>query len=60
MMSALNDEKISHAESAEEDVQIKNSDLKLDEYGLPLVPQPSDHQDDPLVYITQTLSVRPS
>lgn len=24
-------------------------DLKLDERGLPLVPQPSDHKDDPLV-----------
>jgi hypothetical protein len=23
--------------------------LKLDERGLPLVPQPSDHKDDPLV-----------
>jgi hypothetical protein len=25
------------------------ADLKLDEHGLPLVPQPSDHKDDPLV-----------
>lgn len=25
------------------------SDLKLDANGLPLVPQPSDHKDDPLV-----------
>ena len=23
--------------------------LKLDKHGLPLVPQPSDHKDDPLV-----------
>ena len=25
------------------------ADLKLDAQGLPLVPQPSDHKDDPLV-----------
>lgn len=25
--------------------------LKLDKHGLPLVPQPSDHKDDPLVSI---------
>lgn len=24
--------------------------LKLDQHGLPLVPQPSDHKDDPLVW----------
>lgn len=23
--------------------------LKLDKHGIPLVPQPSDHEDDPLV-----------
>lgn len=27
----------------------ENSDLKLDRYGLPLVPQPTDRKDDPLV-----------
>jgi len=26
--------------------------LKLDARGVPLVPQPTDHKDDPLVYIT--------
>ena len=26
-------------------------ELKLDKHGLPLVPQPSDHKDDPLVKI---------
>ena len=29
-------------------VEAKQSTLKLDRYGLPLVPQPSDHEDDPL------------
>lgn len=28
----------------------KTSPLKLDKSGLPLVPQPSDHKDDPLVH----------
>jgi hypothetical protein len=62
-MATLNDEKTSHIESAEEDIQIKQSlpDLKLDEHGLPLVPQPSDHKDDPLVYhpIILSPSLRP-
>ena len=54
-MATLNDEKdfrTSHIESAEDDTPTKNvlPDLKLDENGLPLVPQPSDHKDDPLVY----------
>ncbi len=26
-----------------------NRNLKLDKHGLPMVPQPSDHKDDPLV-----------
>jgi len=26
--------------------------LKLDARGVPVVPQPTDHKDDPLVYIT--------
>ena len=29
--------------------------LKLDKHGLPLVPQPSDHKDDPLVYSSNAL-----
>lgn len=40
----------------EKDVHVVNGDekattqmLKLDKHGLPLVPQPSDHKDDPLV-----------
>jgi hypothetical protein len=32
------------------------SDLKLDASGLPLVPQPSDHKDDPLVCRVHVLS----
>ena len=28
-----------------------NTVLKLDKHGLPMVPQPSDHEDDPLVSI---------
>ena len=28
-----------------------NKTLKLDKHGLPMVPQPSDHEDDPLVSI---------
>lgn len=33
------------------------SDLKLDAHGLPLVPQPSDHKDDPLVCRVETISL---
>jgi hypothetical protein len=55
-MATLNDEKISHASSVEDEAQIKSSDLKLDENGLPLVPQPSDHEDDPLVYHPNNLA----
>ena len=49
----------SHIESAEDDVsQTKgiHPDLKLDAQGLPLVPQPSDQQDDPLVCRQNVLS----
>jgi hypothetical protein len=55
-MATLNDEKdiqTLHVESSSEDeAQTKGvrPELKLDENGLPLVPQPSDHPDDPLVY----------
>lgn len=31
--------------------------LKLDKHGLPLVPQPSDHKDDPLVSATSDLNI---
>lgn len=31
------------------EMKVPMSDLKLDSNGLPLVPQPSDHKDDPLV-----------
>ena len=48
-----------HIEDAEVDAEVQKEDahphLKLDERGLPLVPQPSDHKDDPLVP-TQFLS----
>lgn len=43
----------SHIEKKEietmEEMKVSLSDLKLDSSGLPLVPQPSDHKDDPLV-----------
>jgi hypothetical protein len=60
-MATLNDEKdvrTLHVEYSEDDSQTKHvhPDLKLDEHGLPLVPQPSDHKDDPLVYYTNTRS----
>jgi hypothetical protein len=40
-----------HVEGSEEEMRPKTDqpDLKLDQQGLPLVPQPSDHKDDPLV-----------
>jgi hypothetical protein len=41
-----------HIEEGDSDRMDEKSvvaDLKLDEHGLPLVPQPSDHKDDPLV-----------
>lgn len=34
------------------EMKVPISDLKLDEHGLPLVPQPSDHKDDPLVSVS--------
>lgn len=34
-----------------ENRKTSTSVLKLDKHGLPLVPQPSDHKDDPLVSI---------
>ncbi|KAH8802526.1 major facilitator superfamily domain-containing protein [Xylogone sp. PMI_703] len=41
-----------HVDEAEADPEVQKSavhiDLKLDSNGLPLVPQPSDHKDDPL------------
>lgn len=39
-----------HVEGSEEEMRPKTDqpDLKLDQQGLPLVPQPSDHKDDPL------------
>jgi hypothetical protein len=53
-MATLNDEKDSrpsHIESAEDVGQTKEirPGMKLDAHGLPLIPQPSDHEDDPLV-----------
>lgn len=42
-----------HISDADADPEVQKAaehiDLKLDEHGLPLVPQPSDHKDDPLV-----------
>jgi hypothetical protein len=35
------------------------ADLKLDEHGLPLVPQPSDHKDDPLVKTIHSITPLP-
>jgi hypothetical protein len=32
-----------------EQLKAENANLKLDKHGLPLVPQPTDHKDDPLV-----------
>ena len=32
-----------------EQLKAENPNLKLDKHGLPLVPQPTDHEDDPLV-----------
>jgi hypothetical protein len=32
-----------------EKLKAENPNLKLDKHGLPLVPQPTDHKDDPLV-----------
>ena len=34
---------------AGEGKEVEERPLKLDKHGLPLVPQPSDHADDPLV-----------
>jgi hypothetical protein len=53
-MATLNDEKDSrgsHIESADNVSQTKevHTDMKLDAHGLPLIPQPSDNKDDPLV-----------
>lgn len=33
----------------DENAKTSTPTLKLDKHGLPLVPQPSDHRDDPLV-----------
>jgi hypothetical protein len=48
---ALQNDKDNSAEfcEAEEEKGAELSPLKLDARGVPLVPQPSDHQDDPLV-----------
>jgi len=51
---ASEDQKDISAVLQEED-EIKDPEavrLKLDARGVPLVPQPTDHKDDPLVYIT--------
>lgn len=60
-MATLNDEKDSHPyqiESSEDASQTKevDPDMKLDAHGLPLIPQPSDHADDPLVCRQNVLS----
>jgi hypothetical protein len=34
-----------------EQLKAENPNLKLDKHGLPLVPQPTDHKDDPLVSV---------
>jgi hypothetical protein len=47
---ALQSEKDNSAEFCEaEEVKGAELSLKLDARGVPLVPQPSDHKDDPLV-----------
>lgn len=43
------EESASPFETSSKDSKEPVSDLKLDKHGLPLVPQPSDHKDDPLV-----------
>lgn len=43
------EESSSPFETSSKDSKEPVSDLKLDAHGLPLVPQPSDHKDDPLV-----------
>ena len=50
-MAELHDPKAEAADYQEtEDIKGPNqSSLKLDARGVPLVPQPSDHKDDPLV-----------
>ncbi|PON26135.1 hypothetical protein TGAM01_v205079 [Trichoderma gamsii] len=42
------EESASPFETSSKDSKEPVSDLKLDKHGLPLVPQPSDHKDDPL------------
>ena len=43
-MSLNSDEKLQ-----QQTIEDLPPNLKLDEHGLPLVPQPTDHVDDPLV-----------
>jgi len=50
---ALPDEKDIHEINGNE--KATTPVLKLDKHGLPLVPQPSDHKDDPLVSISVDL-----
>ncbi len=46
----------SHVEDgADVEIKIQQPQLKLDSHGLPLVPQPSDHKDDPLVCLEPSL-----
>lgn len=50
------EESASPFETSSKDSKEPVSDLKLDKQGLPLVPQPSDHKDDPLVCCTRIVS----
>lgn len=50
------EESASPFERSSKDSKEPVSDLKLDKHGLPLVPQPSDHKDDPLVRRTHIIS----
>ena len=45
----LSEVKITNSDGLENSNNISTRDLKLDKLGLPLIPQPTDHNDDPLV-----------
>lgn len=47
-MDKIDSEKSAVNQSDHVDDQVKERPLKLDRNGLPLIPQPSDHPDDPL------------
>lgn len=49
------EESASPFETSSKDSKEPVSDLKLDAHGLPLVPQPSNHKDDPLVCVVRII-----